>query len=108
MFTFVMSVTKLSSLCRCLASTKFGSTVAKCLPAKVVARSSPPTTASTDKISLCVASLTTGKDFATSLSGARTTIEKIILNLNVGGEEEKKRAAQASSRKTADILYPLK
>ena len=38
-FTPVMSVTKLSSLCKCLASTKFGSTVEMCLPARVVARS---------------------------------------------------------------------
>ena len=42
----VMSVTKLSSLCNYLASTKFHSTVAMCLPARVVARSSTPTTAS--------------------------------------------------------------
>ena len=46
-FTPVMSVTKLSSLCKCLASTKFGSTVTMCLPARVVARSS---TASTDTL----------------------------------------------------------
>ena len=38
-FTPVMSVIKLSSHCKCLASTKFGSTVAMCLPARVVARS---------------------------------------------------------------------
>ena len=50
-FTPVTSVTKLSSLCKCLASTKFGSTVAMCLPARVVARSSTPTTASTYTIS---------------------------------------------------------
>ena len=31
-----MSVTKLSSLCQCLASTIFGSTVAMCLPARFV------------------------------------------------------------------------
>ena len=60
-FSPVMSVTKLSSLCKCLASTKFGSTKAMCLSATVVARSSIPTTASTDTISLCVVSLTTGK-----------------------------------------------
>ena len=35
-------MTKLSSLCKCLISTKFGSTVALCLPARVVARSSTP------------------------------------------------------------------
>ena len=102
-----MAVTKLSSLCKCLARTKFGSTVAMCLPARIVARSSTQTTASTDAIGLCVASLTTGRVFATSLSGAWTTIEKIILNLNVWGEEGKNRTVQASSRKKADILYPL-
>ena len=57
----VMSVTKLSSLYKCLASTIFDSTVAMCLRARVVARSSTPTTASTDTISLCGASLTTGQ-----------------------------------------------
>ena len=36
--TPVMSVTKLSSLCKCLASTQFVSTVAMCFPARVVAR----------------------------------------------------------------------
>ena len=38
-FTPVMSVTKVSSLFKCLASTKFCSIVAMCLPARVVARS---------------------------------------------------------------------
>ena len=103
-----MSVTKLSSLSKCLASTKFGSTVASCLPARVVARSSTPTTVSTNTIGLCVASLTTGRVFATSQCGARTTIEEIILYLNMWGEEERKRFILASSRKKADILYPLK
>ena len=46
--------------------------------------------------------------FATSPCGASTTIEKIILNLNVWGEEERKRTVLASFRKRADILYPLK
>ena len=107
-FTPVMSVTKLSSLCNCLGSTKFGSTVAMCLPAKVVARSSTQTTASTDTISLCVASLTAGRVFATSPCVARTTIEEIILKLNVWREEERNRAVLDSSRKRADILYPLR
>ena len=107
-FISVMSVTKLSSLSKCLASTKFGSTVAMCLPARVVARSSTPTTASTDTIDLCLASLTAGRVFATSQCGARTTIEEIILNLDVWGEEERKRIVLASSRKRADILFPLK
>ena len=106
--TPVINVTKLSSLCKCLASTKFGSTVAMCLPARVVARSSTPTTASTDTISLCVASLTTGRVFATSQCGARTTIDEIILNLKVWGDEERKRMVLATSRKRADILYTLK
>ena len=98
-FTPIISLTKLSSLCKCLASTKFGSTVKMCLPARVVARSSTLTTSSTDTIGLCVASLTTGRVFPTSSSEARTTIEEIILNLNVWGEEEKKRTVLASSRK---------
>ena len=101
------SLTKLSSHCKCLAITKFGRTVVMCLPAGVVARSSTQTTASTDTIRLCVGSLTTGRVFSTSPCGARTTIEEIILNLNVWGEEERKRIL-ASSRKRADILYPLK
>ena len=103
-FTSVMSVTKLSSFCKCLASTKFGSTVAMCLPSRVVARSSTPITASTDTIILCVASLTTGRFVGTSSYGARTTIEEIILNLNVWGEEERKRIVLTSSRKRADLL----
>ena len=73
-----MSVTKLSSLCKCLASIKFGSTVEMCLPARFVARSYTPTTAAIDTISLSVASLTIGRVFAASPCGART-----ILNLNV-------------------------
>ena len=93
-------------LCKCLASTKFGSSVAMCLPARVVART--PTTATTDTISLCVASLTTGRVFATSQCEARNTIEEIILNLDVWGEEEKKKTVLVSSRKRAKILYRLK
>ena len=102
-----MSVTRLSSLCERLTSTRFGSTVAMCLSARVVARSSRPTTASTDTRSLCVASLTTGRALSTSLCGARTTIEEIILYLNMRGEEERKRTVLASSRKRAHILYHL-
>ena len=64
-----------------------------CLPARVVARSSTPRTASTDTISLCVASLTTGRFFGTSPYGAGTTIK-----------EERKRIVLASFRKRADIL----
>ena len=94
--------------CQCLASTIFGSTVAMCLSARVVERSSTPRTASTETISLCLASLTTEKVFATSPCMARTTIEKIIPYLNVWGEEERKRTVLASSRKRADILYSLK
>ena len=48
------------------------------------------------------------KSFATSLRGARTTIEEIILNLNMRGEEEKKRTVLPISRKRADILYTFK
>ena len=82
-----MSVTKLPSHCKCLASTKFGSTVAMCLPARVVARSSTPTTASTDTISLYVASLTTGRVLATSPSGARGDHPKSE-RVRGGGEEK--------------------
>ena len=42
------------------------------------------------------------------LQGARIINEEIILNLNMWGEEERKRTLLASSRKRADILYPLK
>ena len=69
----------------------------------VVARILRPTTASTDTRSLCVASLTTGKAFSASPCGARTSIEEIILNLNVWGEEERKWTVLASSRKRAEI-----
>ena len=79
------------------ASTKF--TGAMFLLLRVVARSSTLTSASTVTISLCVASLTTGRVFATSPCGATTTVEEIILNLNMWGEEERKRLVLASSRK---------
>ena len=39
---------------------------------------------------------------------ARITIEEVILNLNMWGEEERKRTILASSKKRADIIYPLK
>ena len=90
---------KATSLCKCLASTTFDSTVSMCFPAKVVEKSSTLTTSSTDTINLCWANLTTGRVFATSPCGARTTIEEIILNLNVWGQEERKRTVLASSRK---------
>ena len=48
------------------------------------------------------------KSFCHFSMWARTTIEEIILNLNVRGEEERKRTVLASSRKRAGILYPLK
>ena len=54
---------------------------------------------------LVMASITTEKVFATSPCGARTTTEKIILNLNVWGEEKRKRTVLTSSRKRADFLY---
>ena len=86
-FTPVMSVAMLSSLCNCLASTNFGSTVAMCLPARDVAKSLTPTTASTETISLCVARLTAGTVFFPLLHvGAKTTIEEIIVKLNVLGQ----------------------
>ena len=87
-FTPVISVTRLSSFCQWLTSTEFGSTVAMCLSARVVAKS-----------------LATGRAFATSSFGAMTTIKEIILNLNVRGVEERKRTVLASSRKMADIFY---
>ena len=97
----------LSSLCQQLPSAKFGSIVAMCFTAMVVARSSTPTTLSTDTWSLCVASHTIGIVFASLWCGTWITIEKIILNMNVRGEEERKRTDLASSRKRADIFYHL-
>ena len=47
-FTSVMSVTRISSLCQRITSTRFGSTLAMCVSARVVARSSTPTVAYTD------------------------------------------------------------
>ena len=47
-FTHVMSVTRLSSLYKHLTSIQSGSTLAMCLSARVVARSSRTTTALTD------------------------------------------------------------
>ena len=35
-------------------------------------------------------------------------MEEIILNQNVWGEEERKKTVLASSKKRADILYPIK
>ena len=92
-FTPVMSLTRLLSLCP-----------RQRLSTRVVERNSIPTTASTEKISLCVASLTIGA-FATSPCRARTTMKEIILNLKVGGEEERKRTVLASFRKRTDILF---
>ena len=63
-----------------------------------------PKKASIRTISLCVASLTKGRVYATSPCGARTTIEEIILNLNVLREEERTRTVLASFRKRADLL----
>ena len=60
-FTPVMSVTRLSSFCKRLTSTHFGSKVAMCLSARIVARSSRPTKASTDTRRFLVARLTTSQ-----------------------------------------------
>ena len=90
-FTPEMSLTKHSSLCKCLASTEFGSTVAVCLPARFVTKSSTPTAASIDTISFFVASLTIGRVFATSTCGG-------------GGKEED---GSGQLQEDADILYPL-
>ena len=46
--------------------------------------------------------------FDTAPCGARATLEEIILDLNLWGEEERKRIVLASFRKRADILYPFK
>ena len=43
--------------------------------------------------------------FATSPCRARTTLEEILLNLKVRGEEERKRTVLASLRKRTDILF---
>ena len=92
-FALVISVTMFSSLSKRLTSTQLGSTVTMCLFARVVTRSSRPTTASTDTRHFLVASLTTGRAFAPSPCGAR--------------REKRKRKILSSSRKGADILYHL-
>ena len=80
-FTPVMSVKKLSSLGKCLASIKFGSSAAMCSPARVVARSSDPTTASTDTISLCVVSFTSHeRDFPLPYISQWERLEFLFLN----------------------------
>ena len=76
---------KAVKFCKCLASTKYCSTMAMCLPAMVLARSSTPPTASTDTISLCMASLTTGRVFATSPCGGDHPQSEHVVG---GGEEE--------------------
>ena len=43
--------------------------------------------------------------FLNTTYGARATMEEIILNLKVKGEEKRKRTLLASFRKRADILY---
>ena len=109
-FIHVMSVTRLSILCQRLTSIKFGSTARSCVCLqRVVARSSTQTTASTETKSLCVASHTIERAFATSPCWARTTIiiKEIILNLNMSGKEERKRTVLASLRKQADFCYHL-
>ena len=94
--------------CQMHSQHKIWQHVGHVLPARIVARSSTPTAASTDTISLCLANLTTGRVSATSPCGAMTTDEEIILNLNVWGEEERKRTVMASSDRRARIFYPLK
>ena len=94
----------LCNACDSLTRTNLGSTVAMCLSARVVARSSNKTTSSTDTRSLCVTSLTTGRAFATSPYRVRTNIDDIILNLNLREEEERKRTVLTSYRKRADIF----
>ena len=89
----VMSMTRLSSLFVRLTSTQFSSIVAMCLSAMVVPRSFRPTTTSTDIRSFLVASLTTGRAFASFTCGPRG--------------EERKKTVLASSRKRADFLYHL-
>ena len=86
-----MSLKGLSSLCIRLTSTQSDSKVAKCLAARVVARSARPTTALPDTRRFLVASFTTGRAFATFTCGA--------------SGEERKRTVLASYRKRADILY---
>ena len=78
------------------------SAVAMCFSARVLARSSTPTTASTDTRNFFVVNL------ATSQCWARNTIEEIFFNINLMGKEEGKRTVLASSRKRADIIYHLK
>ena len=105
---FISEMSMASVLFRCqrLTSTKFCSTVAMCLSARVVAKSSRSTKASTDTRSLSAASLAIGRAFSSSC-GARTIIKEIILNLNMRGEEERKRTDLVNFRKRAYLLYPL-
>ena len=49
----------------------------------------------------------TERALVTAPCGARTTIDEIILNLNMRGEEERKGTVLARSTKRADILYHL-
>ena len=92
-FTSVMSVTRISSLCQRITSTRFGSTLAMCVSARLVARSSKPTVASTDTRSFSL----WGKD---QDWGDYPQSEH-------DGEEERKKTVLASFRKRTDILHQL-
>ena len=102
--TPVMSVTKFSRFYQRLTSTKFGDTMDMCLSTRVVARSSTPT-ALRDTRSFGVASLTTGRAFATFPCGARTTIEAIILNLNMKSRRRGRGWFWPDPGKRADFPY---
>ena len=100
-----MSVTKLSSLCKCLSSRKFGNTVAICLPAKVVAISSTPKNSINRHNRLVCGKPQHRKSFCHVGQGPPLRRSSSIWMC--GGEEERKRTILASSRKRVNILYPL-
>ena len=92
-FTPVLSVTKLSSLCKCLASTKFGRTVAMCLSERVVARSSRPTKHQQMQ-EACVWQASPQEELLQ------------LLHVGQGGEDRKTRVLGILSKRT-DIPYHL-
>ena len=90
--TPVMSVTRLSSPCKCLKSTQFCITVAMCLFTRVVARSSRPTTAPTDTRSF--------------FFGSKPHHKKSFYNLAMWGKGEREEKASSTQLKE-ESRHPL-